>query len=124
MTIHDTIAQIEALMSLTSSDPWEAEECDVYAKGHSVCECMSPGNSPYYGEPEARLIASMRNVIPSLIAYIRALEKQLEGMTSDIAVQAALNRYNAIPCAANEVTAGKMIRDMCAALAAAREAGK
>lgn len=130
MTIHDTIAQIEALEAKATPRPWHKPRHNAVTSnegGTGVQICNFHGTS----ENNAALIVALRNAAPSLIAYIRALEKQIADLTSDAAVDAAGKAYYEAKRAtqANESwdTTGftEYSPDwMKLALAAAREAGK
>ena len=117
MTIHDTIAQIEALEAKATSTEWKAENLDDEPYGRITV--YKKWNAEQWAN--ARLIIALRNAAPDIIAYIRELERERDDMrmiVNDV-------KRHADPC---DSGAGKFIKDRIndfeRMIAAAREAGK
>ena len=69
-----TITELRKLMETATPGPWASEECDVFSENTIVAECMSSIESQYLGEPEATLIAAMRNALPALLEIAEAAQ--------------------------------------------------
>jgi len=107
----ETLAELERLEKASTPGPELGGWCWKSLRGGSFCDCCKAG----FSKADAKLIAAMRNEMPSLLAYIRDLERAVgKGqMYRDALIQRAES-----PSASTYARADQMHDELVAALAA------